>query len=60
MTTHNRKIWTSKELKEFKVIIIAKRKEVIEDLKQSKKRADDARNNNSVNAVNQWEIVKIH
>ena len=51
MTTHNKKMWTSKELKEFKSIIIEKRKKVINELEESKKRADDARNSNSVNAI---------
>jgi len=51
MANNNNKMWTAKELKEFKTIIIAKRKKVMEDLGESKKRADDARNNNSINAI---------
>ena len=51
MATHNKKSWTSEELKEFKSIIIEKRKKAINELEESKKRADDARNNNSVNAI---------
>ena len=51
MATHNKKSWTSEELKEFKSIIIKKRKKAINELEESKKRADDARNSNSVNAI---------
>ena len=51
MANNNKKSWSAAELKEFKTIIVAKRNKVIEDLEESKKRADDARNNNSVNAI---------
>ena len=42
---------TSKELDEFKTLILGKRDQVIEELEESRKRADEARNNNSVNAI---------
>ena len=51
MTTHNKKKWTTKELEEFKSLILEKRNKVIDDLAESRKRADEARNNNSVNAI---------
>ena len=43
--------WTSEELSEFKKIILKKRIKVIDELKESKKRADEARDNNSINAI---------
>ena len=43
--------WTKKDLKEFKNLIIEKRNKVLNELEEAKKRADDARNNNSVNAI---------
>jgi len=51
MTNHNKKKWTLKELEEFKTLILEKRNNVIDDLDESRKRADEARNNNSVNAI---------
>ena len=51
MTNHNKKKWTLKELEEFKTLILEKRNNVIDDLEESRKRADEARDNNSVNAI---------
>ena len=51
MTNHKKKKWTLKELEEFKTLILEKRNNVIDDLDESRKRADEARNNNSVNAI---------
>ena len=46
-----KKHWNKVELKEFKDLIISKRKKVIDELKASRKRAGEARDNNSVNAI---------
>ena len=43
--------WTKKELEEFKTLIIKKRSIVMDELEESKKRTDEARDNNSVNAI---------
>ena len=51
MTTHNKKKWTTKELEKFKSLILEKRTKVIDDLAESRKRADEARESNSVNAI---------
>ena len=51
MTTQNKKKWTTKEIEEFKSLILEKRNKVIDDLAESRKRADEARENNSVNAI---------
>ena len=51
MSTPNKKNWTTNELKEFKTLILEKRNKVIEELVESRKRADEARSNNSVNAI---------
>tara|TARA_B100000315_G_C14306170_1_gene464139 strand:- start:104 stop:487 length:384 start_codon:yes stop_codon:yes gene_type:complete len=51
MTTNNKKKWTKKELGEFKNLILIKRNAVINELEESRKRANEARNNNSVNAI---------
>ena len=51
MTTHNKKKWTKKDLEEFKSLILEKRNKVIDDLAESRKRADEARENNTVNAI---------
>ena len=51
MTTHNKKQWSTQELAEFRTLILAKRDKVIEELEESRKRADEARDNNSVNAI---------
>ena len=51
MSTPNKKKWTTNELKEFEILILEKRNKVIEELEESRKRADEARSNNSVNAI---------
>ena len=51
MLTPDKKKWTSKELAKFKTLIFEKRDKVILELEESRKRADEARNNNSVNAI---------
>ena len=51
MATQNENKWSTKELDEFKSLIINKRNKVINELEESRKRADEARNNNSVNAI---------
>ena len=51
MTSNNKIKWNTKEIEEFKTLILNKRKKVIEELEESKKRADEARDNNSVNAI---------
>ena len=51
MSTSNKEKWTSRELAEFKTLIFKKRDKVILELEESRKRADEARNNNSVNAI---------
>jgi len=51
MKNDNKKKWTNKELEEFKSLICNKRNKVVADLEESRKRADEARNNNSVNAI---------
>ena len=51
MKIHNKNKWTPKELEEFKTLIIEKRNKVIDELEESRKRADEARDNNSVNAI---------
>ena len=43
--------WNKNELQEFKELIIKKRAKVLNELEEAKKRADEARNNNSVNAI---------
>ena len=51
MTTHSKKKWTTKELDEFRALIIDKSNKVMEELEEARKRADEARDNNSVNAI---------
>ena len=51
MRTNRTKIWSNKELKEFKKIILDKREMVLEKLAEAKKRANETLNNNSVNAI---------
>ena len=51
MSTPNKTKWTSNELAGFKTLILEKRNKVILELEESRKRADEARNNNSVNAI---------
>ena len=46
-----KKNWTKKELKEFKDYIIDKRHECIEELEQSKGRADNMAQNESTSAI---------
>ena len=51
MKTPNKKQWNTKELEAFRILIIEKRNKVIDELEESRKRADEARDNNSVNAI---------
>ena len=51
MTTHSNNKWAKKELEEFKSLILEKRTKVMDELEESRKRADEARDNNSVNAI---------
>ena len=51
MIPNKKSRWTSKELEKFKTLILEKRNKVIDDLAESRKRADEARGNNSVNAI---------
>ena len=51
MAPNDRIKWTKKELEKFKTLILKKRTKVIDELEESRKRADEARNNNSVNAI---------
>ena len=46
-----KKKWSDKELKEFKTLIMVKRKGVADDLAASKEKADEVLKNNSVNAI---------
>ena len=46
-----KKKWSNSELKEFKTLIIDKRKVVVDDLAASKEKADEVLKNNSVNAI---------
>ena len=48
---HHKKKWTKKELEDFKSLILEKRIKVMEELEESRKRAEKARDNNSVNAI---------
>ena len=43
--------WTEKELKEFKNYILDKRKKVVNEIGQSKKRAEDMLKNDTTNAI---------
>ena len=51
MTTHSNNKWAKKELEDFKSLILEKRSKVMDELEESRKRADEARDNNSVNAI---------
>ena len=51
MATHSNNKWAKKELEEFKSLILDKRTKVMDELEESRKRADEARDNNSVNAI---------
>ena len=46
-----KKKWSDKELKEFKTLILEKRKFVADDLATAKEKADEVLKNNSVNAI---------
>ena len=46
-----KKKWSDKELKEFKTLILEKRKFVADDLDAAKEKADEVLKNNSVNAI---------
>ena len=43
--------WTLDELEKFKKLIIKKRIKVLDELEEAKKRTNEARNNNSINAI---------
>ena len=47
----NKNKWNENELNEFKNLIMKKRNKVMIELEEAKKRADEARDNNSVNAI---------
>ena len=51
MSTAIKEKWTSKELEGFTALILKKRNQVMEELEESRKRAEEARENNSVNAI---------
>ena len=51
MGTTRTKKWSKKELDEFTNIILHKRDIVVKELDETKERADDVLNNNSVNAI---------
>ena len=51
MAGNKKKEWTKKELEEFKILILEKRKVVIHDLETSKAKADEVLKNNSINAI---------
>ena len=46
-----KKKWSDKELKEFKILILEKRKVVADELVEAKEKADEVLKNNSVNAI---------
>ena len=46
-----KKKWSNSELKEFKTLILEKRKVVADDLAVAKEKADEVLKNNSVNAI---------
>ena len=46
-----KKKWSEKELEEFKILILEKRKVVADDLVVAKEKADEVLKNNSVNAI---------
>ena len=45
------KKWSKKELEQFKILILKKRKVVADDLMEAKEKADEVLKNNSVNAI---------
>ena len=51
MAVNKKKKWTEKELKEFKTLILDKRKVVADDLAVAKEKADEVLKSNSVNAI---------
>ena len=51
MNSNKSRKWTKEELREFKNIILDKRKFVLDELAEAKERADEVLNNNSVNAI---------
>ena len=46
-----KKKWSAKELDKFEKLIISKRNDVLDKLKIAKKRTNEARDNNSINAI---------
>ena len=46
-----KKKWSTKELDKFEKLIISKRNDVLDKLKIAKKRTNEARDNNSINAI---------
>ena len=51
MVVNKKKKWTEKELKEFRTLILGKRKVVADDLAVAKEKADEVLKSNSVNAI---------
>ena len=51
MAVNKKKKWTEKELKEFRTLILEKRKVVADDLAVAKEKADEVLKSNSVNAI---------
>ena len=51
MESNKKKKWTEMEIKEFKTLILEKRKVVADDLAVAKEKADEVLTNNSVNAI---------
>ena len=51
MSTTRIKKWSKKELDEFTKVILDKRDIVVKELAETKERADEVLNNNSVNAI---------
>ena len=51
MAVNKKKKWAEKELKEFRTLILEKRKVVADDLAVAKEKADEVLKSNSVNAI---------
>ena len=51
MTWNKKKKWTEKEITEFRILILEKRKVVADDLAVAKEKADEVIQSNSVNAI---------
>ena len=51
MAVNKKKKWTEKEMKEFRTLILEKRKVVADDLAVAKEKADEVLKSNSVNAI---------